>query len=268
VLIWFGAARTQEPAPPADRQVQPSLTIDVNKTHVAIRGIVSSVAHESILRQRVITLYPQRTKSFELREQPALPPGWALISEIALRATAEIYSSTIEISPSRIHIRGIVSSAANWQEGLLRIERNLPPGMRLDHELSEINAATSLDRQCISLFRTAMRGRKIEFPRASAALGTSAAPLLDELMLIAADCPAAIITITGHTDNTGNESGNLALSKARADAVAAYMSAGGISAERFATNGAGSSRPLVAEGTAQAHQLNRRIDIEIAFPEA
>jgi len=267
VLTWFGAARTQEPALPADLEVQPRLTIDVNQTHVAIRGNVSSVAHESILRQRAITLYPKRTRSFELREQAALPPGWALISEITLRATAEIYSSTIEITPSGINIRGIVSHTADWREGLSRIERNLPPGMRLDHELSEINSTTSLDRQCISLFRTAMRGRKIEFRRSSDTLGTSAFPLLDDLMLIAADCPAAIINITGHSDNTGNESGNLALSKARANAVAAYMTAGGISAERFTTNGAGSSRPLVAENTAQAHQLNRRIEIEIAFPE-
>jgi OOP family OmpA-OmpF porin len=244
------------------------LAIEVTRTHVSIRGIVSSVAHESILRQRVHTLYPDRTKSFELREQPALPPGWALISEITLRATNEIYSSTIEITPSGIHLRGIVDSAADWREELSQIEKNLLPGMRLDHELREINSTMSLERQCISLFRTAMRGRKIEFLRASAELGTSAIPLLDELMLIVADCPAATITITGHTDNTGNESGNLALSKARADAVAAYMVAGGISAERFTTNGAGSSQPLVAEDTAQAHQLNRRIDIEIVFPES
>lgn len=139
--------------------------------------------------------------------------------------------------------------------------------MRLDHDLSEIKSTGSLDHQCISLFRTAMRGRKIEFPRSSAALGTSASPLLDELIQIAADCPGATVTITGHTDNTGNESGNLALSKSRADAVAAYMTAGGIAAERLIADGAGSSRPLVAEKTAQAHQLNRRIDIEIVFPE-
>lgn len=267
MLIWFGAAQTQEQVPIADRPVQPGLTIDVSKTHVALRGNVSSVAHESILRQRTHTLFPKRTKSFELRERQALPAGWALISELALRATAETYSSITEITPSQIHIRGITSSAAEWREGLSRIERNLLPGMRLDHQLSEIKSSGSLEQQCISLFRTAMRGRKIEFPRTGATLGTSASPLLDELVLIAADCPAANVTITGHTDNTGSESGNLALSKARADAVAAYMTARGIAADRLSATGIGSSRPLVAENTAQAHQLNRRIDIELEFPE-
>lgn len=251
----------------ADIQEQPRLTIDVSRTQVVLRGDVSSVAHESILRDRARSLFPQREKTFELHERPALPPGWALISELTLRATAETYSSTAEITPAELNIRGITTGTRDWHGGLSRLERNLLPGMQLVHQLSEIKSTGSLQRHCISLFRTAMRGRKIKFQRANADLGTNASPLLDELIQIATDCPAGRVRITGHTDNTGDESGNLALSVARAESVAAYMTSRGIEAERLRTHGAGSSRPLVNEDTLRAHQLNRRIDIELEFPE-
>jgi len=266
-MAWFGAAQTQEQATIAAPRIEPSLTIEITRTHVTLGGSLSSVAHESILRQRALTLFPQKTKSFDFRERPVLPPGWALVSELALRAVAQTYSSRTEITASRIHIRGITNNAASWRDGLSRLEENLLPDMRLEHEVSEIKLAGSLNRQCISLFRTALRGRRIDFPRAEATLVTSIAPLLDELVQIAADCPAAVITITGHTDNTGDESGNLELSKARASAVATYMRSRGITAERLTVAGAGSSLPLVSEDTPQAHQLNRRIDIELVFPE-
>ncbi|MDA0993154.1 MAG: OmpA family protein [Proteobacteria bacterium] len=206
-------------------------------------------------------------KSFELHEQPGLPPGWALISELTLHAAAYTYSSTTEITPSKIIIRGVTTSAEELERTLSQLEKTLLPGMELERKIEEIRLPGSFYRQCVSVFRTASRGRKIEFPRASAALGTSASPYLDELIQIAVDCPKSIIRITGHTDNTGEESNNVALSQARADEVAAYLISGGLAATRLVTKGAGSSRPLVDGGTPQAHQLNRRIDIQMILPD-
>jgi len=130
----------------------------------------------------------------------------------------------------------------------------------------ESRPAETMNCQCIELFRTAMRGRRIEFPRSGAILGTSASPLLDELIQVAADCPAGHIEIVGHTDSTGAASANQNLSQARADAVAAYMIAGGIAASRISAIGVGSSQPLVAEDGSQARQRKRRITIVIRFP--
>jgi len=264
-LIWFGAGRTQEQELAAEPQIPPKLTIEVSRTQVSLRGDVSSIAHESILRQRTQKLFPRKKKSFELRERPALPPGWALLSELALHAAVETYSSVTEITPSLIHIRGIAGDASMWRAEISRMEEKLPNGMRLEHELSEIRSTGSLERQCTSLFQNAMRERKIEFPRAGATLGTGASPFLDELIQIVADCPAARITITGHTDRTGSDTGNIALSKTRAEAVADYMREGGIAADRITVVGGGSSRPIVTEDSRQARQLNRRIEIEMFF---
>ena len=267
VLVGLGAAHTDDVQPAQDSQEPPRLTFEVGKNHVKLSGDVSSVTHESILRQRVSALFPQKTPSFNLRERPALPPGWALISELALRAAGHTYTSRTEITPAAIHIRGITSDASLWRNDLSRIESRLLPGMQLQHEVTEIRATGSLQRQCAELFQAAQRGRKIKFPRSSDTLGTGAMPILDELIQIAADCPAAKIAITGHTDKSGDESNNVALSKARANAVASYLAAGGLPPDRFSVEGAGSSRPLVDATSQQADRQNRRIDIQLVFPE-
>jgi len=265
-LIGFGAAQTEEQQLKVAPSDPPQLIFELSNSNIVLNGDVSSVAHESILRQHVATLFPQKTTSFDLRERPAMPPGWALVSEMALRAVAQTYSSRTKITASGIQIRGITNNASMWHNELARIESRLLPGMALDLEVNEIRSTGSLDRQCIALFQSALRGQKIAFPRSGTSLGTVTSPLLDELIQIAADCPAASISITGHTDKSGDESVNLALSKARAEAVAAYMAAGGIAMDRFSVDGVGSSRPLVTEDSPRAYQQNRRIDIALIAP--
>ncbi|MGI9204098.1 MAG: OmpA family protein [Woeseiaceae bacterium] len=242
------------------------LTIDIDQSSVTIRGVVSSVAHESILRQRALALFPDKTRSFHVMEQPSLRPGWALLTEVTLRAVAESYYSTTRISETLISITGITNSESNWQPGLMRIHHYLLPGMGIEHRMSEIGSLDSHADQCAVLFDDAMRDYSVEFPRSGTALGPSARPFLDTLVQIAVDCPSAHFRITGHTDNTGNEPSNVALSLARAEAVAHYMQGQGIRETRINVSGAGSARPLTDGQSRQDLKLNRRIEIEMVFP--
>jgi len=122
------------------------------------------------------------------------------------------------------------------------------------------------DQQCNALFSAALNERSVEFRHSSSTLSTSNWALLDELVQIAADCPNAKILITGHTDSTGPEIANIALSKERADAVANHMSVRGILAGRITVAGVGSSQPLSSEDSRLARGQNRRIEIRIHFP--
>jgi len=110
----------------------------------------------------------------------------------------------------------------------------------------------SLQNQCRALFRCALQDRKVEFPHSSSELGSNAFAMLDELIQIIADCPAATISITGHTDSSGNESPNRHLSKERANSVIIYLIEGGIAAGRLRAIGAGSSAPLRDENNARS----------------
>jgi OOP family OmpA-OmpF porin len=127
------------------------------------------------------------------------------------------------------------------------------------------NIRASLEEQCRQLFTSVASERHVEFEHSSNELRSNAFPLLDEIVQIVADCPSAAITITGHTDSSGDERTNQSLSKARADSVFAYLVARGIAAERLQSHGAGSSVPLSTEDSARARRLNRRIEFEIVF---
>ena len=68
-------------------------------------------------------------------------------------------------------------------------------------------------------------------------------------------------SIEGHTDNLGNEDGNLALSLQRAEAVRAVLRAAGIPAGKLGVKGWGSAKPLAANTGKNGRAQNRRIEI-------
>lgn len=70
--------------------------------------------------------------------------------------------------------------------------------------------------------------------------------------------------IEGHTDNTGNELLNNALSIRRANAAAKYLTRRGIGAERLTVRAYGSKRPIVSnDDEIGGRELNRRIEINL-----
>ena len=75
--------------------------------------------------------------------------------------------------------------------------------------------------------------------------------------------PQSIVTVTGHTDNTGSAAYNQDLSERRAVSVSSVLRSGGVSSSRIRTVGAGESRPIATNQTAAGRQQNRRVDITI-----
>jgi outer membrane protein OmpA-like peptidoglycan-associated protein len=71
------------------------------------------------------------------------------------------------------------------------------------------------------------------------------------------------ILIEGHTDSKGNDASNLALSKARAEAVQSYLATRGIAADRMTANGLGASRPVADNNTTDGRANNRRVEIVV-----
>ena len=71
------------------------------------------------------------------------------------------------------------------------------------------------------------------------------------------------ILVTGYTDSTGNDSINIPLSQARAQAVANYLIAQGISPTRINAQGLGSADPIASNATPQGREQNRRVELSI-----
>jgi len=86
-------------------------------------------------------------------------------------------------------------------------------------------------------------------------------PVLEEVLGVLKGEPGWKVVIEGHTDSTGGESHNLALSQQRADAVKAYLVAGGIAADRLQTKGFGAGKPVADNGTELGRAQNRRVEL-------
>lgn len=267
VATTGSVAVTQElPDPVAAANPPPVLVIERRNSQLTIAGDVRSAAHESRLQLIAESFMPGSLINTELRVRTPLPPTWPLVTELVLRAIGATHTSTAYVDEQQVFVRGFTPDQDTWMTTIGRLEEHLPPGIRFRYEVEELNVGASLEEQCRQLFAAASTGRHIGFKQASDELNSNAYSLLDELVQIAADCPAAEILITGHTDNSGDEETNQRLSKSRADSVIAFMVGRGIAAERLQSRGAGSTEPLVTEDNARARELNRRIEFSIEFP--
>ena len=86
---------------------------------------------------------------------------------------------------------------------------------------------------------------------------------LDNIKRILDAYPTIELKLGGYTDNTGSEQANLALSQARADAVAAALVAMGVAQERVVAEGYGPQFPVASNETEEGRAQNRRIDVRV-----
>jgi len=97
------------------------------------------------------------------------------------------------------------------------------------------------------------------FTLGSANLDNEAKPVLDSVVQYLKANPKVRIEIQGHTDNIGGADYNLALSQKRADAVKAYVTAGGINAGRLVAKGYGLTVPVGDNTAPEGRARNRRV---------
>ncbi|MBT8078321.1 MAG: OmpA family protein [Gammaproteobacteria bacterium] len=244
---------------------QPVLTIKVQSGEVQIRGDVSSSGNETILSHTAEQLF--ESVDLEVRLPQQMPPGWSLLTELALRALARTESANARIDASSVSIQGVTEDLAGYDHELQRLQRALLPGMTIDSRVAMIRRNGSLTDHCRRVFAIAKRGRSVEFAHAGTQPKPTAAPLLDALAELSVDCPHATILVTGHSDAAGNEEQNIALSAARAQAVVAALVERGVAAERLQALGAGSARPVADNSTASGRRRNRRIEFSLEFAE-
>ncbi|WP_175736061.1 OmpA family protein [Burkholderia ambifaria] len=101
------------------------------------------------------------------------------------------------------------------------------------------------------------------FATGLATLTPAARASLDKLLSEREDRTYTQVTVTGHTDSIGNDAANLALSKRRAETVAAYLKAHGLNAQTVSVSGRGSADPVASNATVEGRASNRRVDISL-----
>lgn len=101
----------------------------------------------------------------------------------------------------------------------------------------------------------------ITFATDSADLSPAFFDVLTSVSKVMKEFDKTVVEVAGHTDSTGSDSYNQALSERRANSVSRYLQSQGISSQRMITVGMGESRPVADNSTAEGRQANRRVEI-------
>lgn len=91
-------------------------------------------------------------------------------------------------------------------------------------------------------------------------------PKIKAIAAMAKAHPAFRLVIEGHTDNRGSAPRNLALSEARARAVAQALGTAGIDPQRLTPVGRGDQEPVADNATREGRERNRRVEIVFVRP--
>ncbi|MDZ7684777.1 MAG: OmpA family protein [Gammaproteobacteria bacterium] len=101
----------------------------------------------------------------------------------------------------------------------------------------------------------------ITFATDSAQLKRDFEQVLDSVAVVLKEFDKTLLEVTGHTDSTGSESYNLALSERRANGVANSLQRNGVAVDRMLTQGFGESRPIADNSADEGRQRNRRVEL-------
>jgi outer membrane protein OmpA-like peptidoglycan-associated protein len=139
-------------------------------------------------------------------------------------------------------------------------------GNRLDKQAEELKKHAETRRTENGIV-TRLKG-DILFDTNKAALKPNADKTLSDIAQVIKKYPEDIILISGHTDATGTDKRNQALSEQRAQSVREKLVAQGVPANSIQISGAGSSKPVADNSSAEGRAKNRRVDIDISVDES
>lgn len=134
----------------------------------------------------------------------------------------------------------------HWADGSIRAQAGMIPVSPL-HCQDDVEAL--------------LQARTIRFEEGSSRLDSASHTLVAEVATALRPCLGSKIAITGHTDESGPEEANVALSRTRALAVRDALIRRGIPAENLHAAGVGSSEPV--NGLLPRDPANRRIEFSV-----
>ncbi len=121
---------------------------------------------------------------------------------------------------------------------------------------NEAEAYQQGDKLLIRLKSIGFAIGRSELPEASLAV-------LAKVSEVARSLNASEITVEGHTDSTGTEKQNIAVSTARASAVATYFKTNGFDQIQIDSKGYGFEKPIATNKSKEGRAENRRVDVVI-----
>ena len=244
----------------------PVFTISAQHGIVSLSGHTSSRDHEARLQQVVAQHFPNRDHVLEFRPYGPAPDWWIEATTQLIGAIAALHSPRARLDDTGLAVRALAEQPELAKYGIAAVTEALPVALDTDMRILDAGPDVTVRSLCTRQFE-AYRNGPINFLESQTRMRASAQPELERAVALAAACRDAMISITGHTDASGDEAWNQALSLARARVVGDWLVAHGVEAERIEFNGAGSSEPVASNETRYGRSQNRRIEIAFVYEE-
>lgn len=226
---------------------------------VLVSGTVPDEATRAAVLQRLHDLYGAHRVVDQIAVGSVIaPPQWTQhVQNILGPEIRQVSRGQLAIRGTQVDLQGEVTNEAQRQQVVSAVATRLNPTYTVRNALRVgTGEQTLLDH--------ALANRIVEFEPGSSVLTPAGRAVLDGVLPTLVRLSARRIEIIGHTDALGAPDANLALSLARADAVRAYLQSQGIDGQRVSISGAGASRPVASNQTAEGRARNRRIEFRIS----
>lgn len=180
-----------------------------------------------------------------------------------LKLATKLSAGELRSDQQGVRIIGVTTKSTDWPGALEIFRGQYGQTLEIHARVEVIDASIDVNALCARMFRVVATEPQIRFQESGIELSPASFAALDRIIEFARDCPAFGLTIAGHSDGTGHEPSNLALSQRRAEIVADYISEGGIERLRLEAVGKGSSERIADDSTILGRQLNRRIEFSL-----
>lgn len=241
----------------------PRLVMTLTGTSVELAGDVASDSHAEVLSRLVGEHFPGRTVDARLEPAPVADIDWQILTLASVFVLAETSAGRLVLLPDSLYLDGIVDRETDLlATRLARVESAAGPGFSSHVSLHDLDRSLTMAGACSRMFE-ALTSQIIRFQFGTTELRPSAHAVLDRYVEFAVDCPESRLSISGHTDSSGDAALNLYLSDKRAQVVRQYLLTAGIAPERVAAAGKGSAEPIADNATPWGRSRNRRIELEL-----
>ena len=261
--LQTGSIEVEPETPAYLATVPPEFEVATRRELLTITGHTKSASHEERLKQVAAELFPDQAVRFTFRPLGVAPDWWDGATAELIMAAAAMQSPRAKLRGKSLQVRGVVANKSAAEQQMESLRTALPDTTNMDIRLTEVESGMPARAFCDRQF-AALDPGPVRFEESGTVLRASAFPALDRIVALADACRHSTVSITGHTDASGNEEWNRQLSLARARAVADYLGTRGIRRERLLVVGAGSSLPIADNTTRFGRALNRRIDIRLS----
>lgn len=227
---------------------------------VVIKGVVATSSDKQQLLEKLKAQYPNQAvrDEIEVRSNISIPTNWQQVATAIIDSDiSNIRQGRIDIHGTTISLHGKVSSLEQKQAIQNRIHTRLTDLYQLENQLVVVEGEQRLIDDTLG-------NRIVEFESGSANLTPMGLGILDDMAAALRRIGDKHVLITGHTDNVGNSTANLALSNERAEAVKQYLIGRNIDATRLSTTGKGDSDPIASNDNEEGRTRNRRIEFTLA----